>query len=115
MQTPANHRLNRHLYLAQRISAMLLAPLVLAHLALILYAIGDGLSAEEILSRTRGSMLWAIFYSVFVFAAAVHAPIGMRNVLLEWTSINARTVDRLVLLLAVILLVTGMRAVIAVT
>jgi len=93
---------------------MVLAPLVVIHLVLIMIAVDAGLSAEEILGRTRGSATWALFYSVFVIAAAVHAPIGMRNVLVEWTSLSARTINILVAILGVCLLLTGMRAVIAV-
>ena len=32
-----------------------------------------GLSAAEILERTRGSVGWAAFYALFVLAVAVHA------------------------------------------
>ncbi|MCP4388728.1 MAG: succinate dehydrogenase, partial [Gammaproteobacteria bacterium] len=42
------------LYLAQRISAAIMAPLVLVHLGVMIYAIQGGLSADEILARTRG-------------------------------------------------------------
>ena len=64
-------------YFLQRGTAMLMVPLIIAHLALIIMAVQGGLSAEEILARTRGSMLWAGFYGVFVFAASIHAGIGM--------------------------------------
>jgi len=107
--------MNRHLFLAQRLSAMLLAPLVLIHLLLILYAIQGGLSADEILARTRGNILWAIFYGIFVLAATVHAPIGLRNILVEWTGIKASAINVLCVLLALLLLATGLRAVFAVT
>ena len=73
------------LYLLQRGSAVILAPLVVAHLALIVIVSRDGLSAAEILARTQGSIGWAIFYGLFVAAAAVHAPIGLRNVIREAT------------------------------
>ena len=43
------------LYLAQRVSAVIMAPLVLLHLGVMIYAIQGGLSAGEILERTRGS------------------------------------------------------------
>ena len=49
--------LNVRLYLAQRLSAMVMAPLVLGHLAVMIYAVRGGLSAEEVLSRTQGSIL----------------------------------------------------------
>ena len=102
------------LYLLQRLSAMLLAPLVLAHLALIVYAVRGGLSAAEILSRTQGSLFWALFYGLFVVAAAVHAPIGLRNVLREWTPWHGQSLDWAMLGFAGLLAVLGLRAVAAV-
>ena len=102
------------LYALQRLSAKLLAPLVLLHVGLILYATHDGLSAAEILSRTQGSMLWAVLYSLFVVAAAVHAPIGVRNVLREWTTWRGRSLDYAALALGLLMLALGLRAVYAV-
>ncbi len=102
------------LFALQRMSAMLLAPLVLVHLVLILYAVRGGLSADEILARTRGSIVWALFYGAFVLAAAVHAPIGVRNVLREWTPWRGMSLDGAMLLLAALLMATGLRAVWAV-
>ena len=46
-------RLEVWLYVAQRGSAFVLAPLVIVHLATMIYAIQGGLSAEEILSGPR--------------------------------------------------------------
>jgi fumarate reductase subunit C len=102
------------LFVLQRLSAMLLAPLVLVHLGLILYAVRGGLTAEEILARTEGSIGWALFYAVFVLAAGVHAPIGVRNVLREWAGWRSRSLDVAMLILAAALLATGLRAVWAV-
>ena len=65
------------LWYAQRISAMLLALCVLVHLVTILYAMRGGLSAAEILARTRGNTAFAIFYVLFVISVVVHAPIGL--------------------------------------
>jgi fumarate reductase subunit C len=50
----------------------------------IFYATAKGLSAANILGRTRGSVGWGAFYSLFVVAAALHGAIGVRNVLAEW-------------------------------
>ncbi|MBM3522071.1 MAG: succinate dehydrogenase [Alphaproteobacteria bacterium] len=72
------------LYVLQRGSALILAPLVLAHLVVIFYATAQGLSAASILGRTKGSLGWGVFYGVFVLAAAVHGAIGIHNVLAEW-------------------------------
>ena len=50
--------LELRLYIAQRASAAIMAPLVLLHLGVIIYAIHGGLDAAEILARTRGSLFW---------------------------------------------------------
>lgn len=102
------------LFALQRVSAMVLGPLVMVHLGLILYAVGGGLTADEILARTQGNVGWAIFYGVFVLAASVHAPIGVRNVLKEWTPWRNRSLDVAMLILAAALLAMGLRAVWAV-
>ena len=69
--------LDLRLYLLQRLSALARVPLVIGHLAVMVYAIRGGLSAAEILSRTRDSVGWAAFYEVFVVAVAIHAAIGL--------------------------------------
>ncbi len=102
------------LFAAQRISAMVLAPLVLLHLGVILYAIRGGLSAEEILSRTEGSLFWGATYGLFVLAAAVHAPIGLRAVLREWARWRGAGLDIAMALFGLLLLALGVRAVAAV-
>ena len=102
------------LWAAQRASAAVLAVCVLVHLATIIYAVRSGLSATEILDRTRGNVAWAAFYAVFVVAVAVHAPIGLRNVLREWTPWRGRTLDLVLIVFALTLLLLGFRAVIAV-
>ena len=102
------------LFALQRLSAKLLAPLVIVHLVLILYAVHGGLSAEEILSRTRGSMAWGAFYALFVIAVAIHAPIGVRNVMREWTQWRGHSLDIAGVAFAIALLGLGLRAVAAV-
>ena len=102
------------LYLLQRASAMVLAPLVLIHLAVILLAVQDGLSAAEILGRTRGSLLWGGFYGLFAVAAAVHGPIGLRTVIREMTPWRDRALDLTMALFGLLLLGLGLRAVAAV-
>ena len=101
-------------YLLQRGTAMALVPLVIIHLAVIIWAIQGGLSAEEILSRTRGSLLWAAFYGLFVLAAAIHTGIGVQTVLREWTPLGRRAATGLGHGLIALLLVLGARAVYAV-
>jgi fumarate reductase subunit C len=106
--------MERHLFVLQRLTAMALAPLVLVHLGLMLVAIRGGLTAAEILARTQGSVGWALFYGLFVVTVAVHAPIGLRNVLREWTGLARGTVALLVLGFGLLLLALGLRAVWAV-
>ena len=98
----------------QRLSAKLLAPLVVVHLVLILYAVHGGLSAAEILARTQGSAGWGAFYGLFVVAVAIHAPIGVRNIVREWTRWRGRSLDIAGVVLAIALLALGLRAVAAV-
>ncbi len=76
-----SRRADTALWIAQRGSAALLALCVAVHLATIIYAVRGGLSAAEILGRTRGNGAWLAFYCVFVLAVAIHAPIGLRAVL----------------------------------
>ncbi|WP_299394408.1 succinate dehydrogenase [Pelagibius sp.] len=104
----------RRLFVLQRLTALILAPLVLAHLGLILYAVRDGLTAQEILGRTQGSLGWALFYGAFVLAAAVHAPLGLRTILREWTAASPRLATLVSLAFGILLAALGLRAVIAV-
>jgi fumarate reductase subunit C len=78
------------------------------------YATRQGLSAADILSRTRGSLIWASFYGAFVIAAAIHAAIGVRTILVEWLSLRDPTVRILFSIFGVALLALGARAVFAV-
>jgi fumarate reductase subunit C len=102
------------LWAAQRISALVLAVCVVVHLVTAIYAIRSGLTAAEILSRTRGSFGWGLFYGVFVAAMAVHAPIGLRNIIAEMTSWRGRSLHAAMTLLALALAWSGGRAVYAV-
>src|ERR1700704_6604748 len=102
------------LWTAQRVSAAVLAVCVLVHLLTVIYAVRSGLSAAEILGRTRGSAGWAAFYGLFVVAVAVHAPIGLRNVLSESFNWRGRSLEITVLALAIVLALWGFRAVYAV-
>ncbi len=72
--------MNVRLYVLQRTTAVLMVPLIAVHLILIFYATSRGLSAAEILGRTRGSLAWGLFYGAFVVAAAMHGAIGVRGV-----------------------------------
>jgi len=96
---------------SQRASAAVLAVCVVVHLATIVYAVQGGLSAAEILGRTRGSAGWFAFYSLFVLAVTVHAPIGLRAVLGEWLGWRGRSRDLALLVFAMLLAAAGMHAV----
>ena len=98
------------LWVVQRASAAVLAACVLVHLATIIYAVRGGLSAAEILGRTRGNVAWFTFYSIFVLGVAVHAPIGLRSVFIEWLGWRGKSRDVALLLFSFLLLVMGMRA-----
>ena len=102
------------LYVWQRLTAALLAPLVLVHIAVIFYAMRRGLTATDILSRTHGSVAWAAFYGTFVLAAAIHGSIGVRNVLAEWSPLSGRAAGIAAALFGALLIALGWRAVAAV-
>ncbi|MGH8649137.1 MAG: succinate dehydrogenase [Burkholderiales bacterium] len=99
---------------AQRVSAAVLAVCLVVHLVTIIYAVRNGLSAAEILGRTRGSYAWAGFYAIFVAAVAVHAPIGLRSVLAETFDWRGPGLDFTVTAMGVALALWGFRAVYAV-
>ena len=102
------------LWLAQRASAAVLALCVLVHIIVMVYAVRGGLSAAEILGRTRGSAGWAAFYALFVLAVAVHAPIGLRAVAAEWLGWRGCSAAICLHLFGFLLLALGLRAVWAV-
>ena len=107
--------LDLRLYMAQRITAMIMAPLVLGHLAVMIYAVQGGLSAAEILDRTRGSVAWFLFYGSFVVAVAIHGAIGLRSIAHEWGGLRGMALDVLMWGAGLLLLAMGGRAVWAVT
>ncbi|MEL6299895.1 MAG: succinate dehydrogenase [Pseudomonadota bacterium] len=102
------------LYVAQRLTAALMAPLVIGHLAVMFYATSNGLSAADILGRTSGSVGWALFYGVFAVAVAVHAAIGLRAISIEWAGASEQAADGLMLISGSVLALLGLRAVAAV-
>lgn len=106
--------MNVRLYVWQRGTAALLAPMVLVHVAVIFYASRRGFSASEIFSRTRGSVAWGLFYGTFVVAASIHASIGIRTILAEWSPFGNKASGYLSVIFGAFLLALGARAVIAV-
>jgi len=102
------------LFVLQRLTALAMVPFVLVHLGVMLVAVRGGLTTAEILSRTQGSWAWIAFYGLFVLCVAVHVPIGMRNILIEWLRLGRSTAGAVALALGLLLLGLGLRAVVAV-
>ncbi|MFJ3461356.1 succinate dehydrogenase [Achromobacter spanius] len=102
------------LFALQRLTAMVMAPFVLVHVGLVIYAVRGGLTAGEILSRTEGNWLWIVFYGLFVLSVSVHVPIGLRNILIEWLKLGRPAASVVGLMFGATLLVLGIRAVAAV-
>jgi fumarate reductase subunit C len=102
------------LWIAQRASAVVLGVCAMVHLAVIIYAVQGGLSAAEILGRTRGNGGWFVFYSLFVLGIVVHVPIGLRAILIEWLGWRGRSRTGFLLVFTALLAWMGMRAVVAV-
>ena len=102
------------LWVAQRGTAVVLAVCVAVHLVTIIYAVRHGLTAAEILARTRGSVGWAAFYGVFVFAAAIHGAIGLRTIAAEWLGFRGDAAEVVMTVAGVALTMLGLRAVFAV-
>jgi fumarate reductase subunit C len=109
--TASRIRWETRLWLAQRASAFILALCVLVHLATIVYAVRGGLSAAEILERTRGNGAWLTFYLLFIAAVAIHAPIGLRLIFAEWLGWRGRSLEVAAALCAAIIAAAGLRTV----
>ena len=107
-------RAEARLWVVQRATAVVLAFCVFVHLATIIYAVRGGLSAAEILARTRGSLAWGGFYAMFVLAAAAHGSIGVRAIAMEWLGWNKAWAYRVMLAVAIVSALLGLRAVYAV-
>jgi fumarate reductase subunit C len=108
-------RTEARLWLAQRASAAVLALCVAVHLATMIVAVRGGLTATDILSRTRGSALWTAFYTIFVIGVSIHAPLGLRTIASEWLAWRGRAADAACAVIAFALLALGLLAVASVT
>ena len=102
------------LFILQRATAILMVPLIAVHLAVIFYATSRGVTAAEILARTRGSWVAGAGYGVFVAAASIHAAIGVRSVAREWGGLAGRRLDLVLWAVGLGLALLGARAVAAV-
>jgi len=103
------------LYMLQRITALIMAPLVIGHIAVMIVAVQGGLSAAEILGRTQGSLWWAIFYGTFALAVSIHAAIGLRTIAFEMAALKDGALDFLSWAVFVLFAALGLGAVFAVT
>ena len=88
---------------------------MVVHIGVIIYAVRGGLSGAEILARTRGNWGFAVFYTIFVLACAVHVPIGVANIAEEWFGWTNRSARLLFFAAGLLILVLGLRAVVGVT
>ena len=107
--------LDIRLYMAQRLSALIMVPLVIGHIAVMIYAVQGGLTVNEILGRTQGAFAWFLFYGSFVVAVSVHGAIGLRVITFEWLGLKGHSLTILSWMVFAGLLVLGGRAVFAVT
>lgn len=107
--------LNLRLYMLQRITALLMAPFVIGHIAVMIYAIQGGLSAAEILGRTQGSVLWFLFYGTFTVAVSIHGAIGLRTIIHEWAGLRGVALEGVMWAIGLGLFAMGANAVWAVT
>jgi fumarate reductase subunit C len=92
----------------QRVTAAFLGVAVLVHLVTIMMAVRGGLSAAEIIGRTRGAELWFGFYVLFALCAGLHGAIGLRNIASEW--LGWRRMDALWLGVGLLTAAFGIRA-----
>ena len=99
-----------HFWALQRITAAFLGIAVIVHLVTIMLAVRGGLSAAEILGRTRGADLWLAFYVTFALCAGLHGAIGLRNIASEWLGWRGQWVDALWLAIGLLTAGFGIRA-----
>ena len=102
------------LFAYQRLTAMVMALFVCVHIALIIYAVHGGLTVDALLSRTQGNWFWIVFYTLFVLSVAIHVPIGIRNICIEWLKLGRPAASVVGLAFGLVLLCLGLRAVAAV-
>jgi fumarate reductase subunit C len=102
-------------FVLQRASAAVLALCVVVHLATIIYAVRHGLTSDAMIARMHANPAWPAFYAVFVIAAAIHAPLGIRAIADEWLGWHGRAVDSALGVLSLVLFASGLYAVHALT
>lgn len=100
-----------YLFLAQRLTALIMIPLVIGHLIMMIIAVQNGLTEHEILDRSRNNLYFFSFYALFVVSASIHAAIGIRNVLQEHVLISAAVRNGIALFISLSLMALGLRSV----
>ena len=108
---PVGDRCFGQRFVLQRASAAVLALCVLVHLATIIYAVRHALTAEAIVARMHATAFWPAFYTLFVVAVAIHAPLGLRAIFDEWLGFRGLLADILLAAIAVGLLAGGLYAI----
>ncbi|HEX6138179.1 MAG TPA: succinate dehydrogenase [Casimicrobiaceae bacterium] len=98
-------------FVLQRASAAVLAVCVVVHLATIILAVRHGLTSEAIVARMHASLVWPLFYAIFVVAVTIHAPLGLRTIADEWLGWRGRATDAVLTVFALVLLGGGLHAV----
>jgi fumarate reductase subunit C len=98
-------------FVLQRATAAVLAICVVVHLATLIYAVRQGLTADAIVSRMHANPAWPAFYATFVVASAIHAPLGLRVIADEWLGCRGRATDAVLACVALALLACGLYAV----
>jgi fumarate reductase subunit C len=111
----SNPMFEMRLYLLQRLTAILMLPMVIGHLATILYATRSELTAASILERTQSSPWLVVFYTAFVVLVSIHAPLGLRKIMGEWLRFSPKLANRISVLLCLGFLGLGLRGVWALT
>ncbi len=107
--------LDLRLYMLQRLTALVMAPLVIGHIAVMIYAVQGGLTVDEILARTQGSVAWFLFYGSFVVAVSIHGAIGLLVISFEWFGLKGRALQLFSWAVFALLFGLGAKAVYAVT
>jgi fumarate reductase subunit C len=97
----------------QRLSAMVLTLCVAIHLATMIWVVHGGLRAADVIARLTGNLAWSLFYAIFVIAAAVHVPVGLRRIADEWLNWRGAWASRASVLIGIALTLAGLRAVYA--
>ncbi|MEM5387123.1 succinate dehydrogenase [Paraburkholderia phymatum] len=104
-------KMQARLWYWQRMSATVLACCVLVHIAVIVYAVHQGLSAAAILGRTHGNWFFGAFYTLFVIACAIHVPIGLLRIAEEWLQWRGKSAVAASVAISALLAFMGLRAV----